>query len=331
MRRLTLILSDLYLAEEEAPDAMPAPNLEWLLRFADRTESIGDWRTWLASELGYAPADIQPFASFAGPPGAWFASPLHLLAALDHVRLPARGALTLDATQRGLWCEAFARTFGPQYTLHDDGVRGFFLTGLAPADVSTTDPARLLGADIASGLPRGAEAGELRRLMAEVEMWLHSEPLNDERVRRGSAPVSSLWLWGGGSAASNRPASRGGLGTATDVGFTGADAFVAALARHAGKTLCAVPRDAPRYEAGSTAAHEILVLAPMSGEPRTTLAEVDRLWIGDARRRIERGVVLDLVANDRVARISGHASWRFWRPRTSWAAALSRPAAHPEA
>src|SRR5688500_4965281 len=121
MRRLTLILSDLYLPEE-SHDTVPAPNLEWLLRYANRRRPIADWRSWLASELGYSPEAIQPLASFAGPRGAWFAMPVHLVAALDHVRLDARGLLTLDRNERGEWCEAFARTFGPVYTLHDDGV-----------------------------------------------------------------------------------------------------------------------------------------------------------------------------------------------------------------
>ena len=49
MRRLTLILSDLYLPDEAArgmavPTTRHLPNLEWLLRFADSPEPIGDWR-----------------------------------------------------------------------------------------------------------------------------------------------------------------------------------------------------------------------------------------------------------------------------------------------
>ncbi len=55
MRRLTLILSDLYLPEEAGrgmtvPTTRDLPNLEWLLRFAESPEHIGDWRSWLLEQ-----------------------------------------------------------------------------------------------------------------------------------------------------------------------------------------------------------------------------------------------------------------------------------------
>jgi hypothetical protein len=34
--------------------------------------------------------------------------------------------------------------------------------------------------------------------MSEIEMWLHTLPLNAQRERRGAVPISTLWLWGGG-------------------------------------------------------------------------------------------------------------------------------------
>jgi hypothetical protein len=326
MRRLTLILSDLYLPEESR-DTVPAPNLEWLLRYANGRQPIADWRTWLASELGYRPEAIQPLASFTGPRDAWFATPVHLLAALDHVRLDARGLLSLERTEREEWCAAFERTFGPVYELRDDGVRGFYLTGLAPANVSTTDPARLLGADIAPGLARGANAGELRRLAAEIEMWLYAEPLNVARTRRGERPVSALWLWGGGAARRSetpKPPSN-------DVEFVGDDTFVAALARDAGSVPRPVPREGSALGDEIRAAHLVVVLAPMSSEPRMSLADVDRLWLGEARRVAERGAVLHVVVNDWVVRVSGRASWRFWRRRVGWTAGLAHPSRGPEA
>jgi hypothetical protein len=328
MRRLTLILSDLYVSEQSR-EIVPAPNLEWLLRYAHAREPIADWRTWLASGLGYGPDAVHPLASFAGPRGAWFATPVHLLAALDHVRLDARGLLALERTERAQWSEAFARTFGPQYALHDDGVRGFYLTGLAPAEVSTTDPARLLGADIGPGLPRGVHAGELRRLAAEIEMWLHAEPLKAARGRRGVPPVSALWLWGGGVM----PELGGPKPSQNDVEFVGDDAFVAALARDAGKPMRSVPEQptAALGESVGPATHLVVVLAPMSSEPRMSLTDVDRIWLGAARRIVERGDALDIVVNDWVVRVSGRASWRFWRRPVRWAAGLAHPARGQEA
>ena len=48
--------------------------------------------------------------------------------------------------------------FGPQYSLHDGGERAFILTGL-DASTTTTDPARLLDADIGPALPGADRAG----------------------------------------------------------------------------------------------------------------------------------------------------------------------------
>jgi hypothetical protein len=247
---------------------------------------------------------------------------VHLLAALDHVRLDAQGLLDLERTERGEWSAAFARTFGPQYSLLDDEVRGFFLTGLAAAEVRTTDPARLLGADIAPGVPRGANAAELRRLAAEIEMWLHAEPLNAARARRGARQVSALWLWGGGAA----PVTEAPKPPRDDVEFVGNEVFVAALARDAGRSMRSVPEQpAELDESGMSAAHRVVVLAPMSSEPRMSLPDVDRVWLGAARRAVERGDVLDVVVNDWFVRVSGRASWRFWRQRVGWASGLAHP------
>src|SRR5215510_5037703 len=107
MRRLTLILSDLYLPEEAAGKASPPqtvelPGLDWLLRFAQRPRRIADWRTWLAAQLGMSKFAQLPVALacelqfLARGIGAWLATPVHLEARLDHVRLVDRGVLRIE-------------------------------------------------------------------------------------------------------------------------------------------------------------------------------------------------------------------------------------------
>jgi hypothetical protein len=335
MHRLTLILSDLYLPAEEAEEVAAAssralsdlalPELEWLLRFARTRERIADWRSWLASELGLAPDAGRSRAAFAGPAGAWFATPVHLHAAMDHVRLDARGVLSLPAEERAAWIDAFARGFGPAFALHDDGVGGFFLTGLVASETATVDPARLLGADIARGIPRGAGSAPLRRLAAEMEMWLHGEPLNAARARRGAPPISALWIWGGehpfpvAPAPPNTPRGEA-------IWLAGADPFVAALARETGRSLAIVPPGIADLR--REAAHAIVVLSPMSGQTRTTLADVDREWFGGARRLLAGGDVerIGIVANDVRFEVARGAGFRFWRRHRHWTRALSAQA-----
>ncbi len=55
----------------------------------------------------------------------------------------------------------------------------------------------LSAGDPTPGLARGAAGGTLRRLGAEIEMWLHEHPLNQQRrTGRGQLPVTTLWFWG---------------------------------------------------------------------------------------------------------------------------------------
>jgi hypothetical protein len=66
-----------------------------------------------------------------------------------------------------------------------------------------------MGASIADAQRADAANPALRRLGAEIEMWLHDHAVNDARGRRGEPPVTALWLWGGGGPAASDLASRG--------------------------------------------------------------------------------------------------------------------------
>jgi hypothetical protein len=174
MRRLTLILSDLYLPEESdraeasgapAAGALAMPALEWLLRFASARRTTGDWRAWLVASLGLdalrdvPPAQLAARAHLSAELAsqAWFATPVFFDLHINHVRLNSRGLLRVDPAEGAQLCEAFARDFGADYTLHYAGARGFLLSGLRSAGGPTLDPARLLGADVTPGLRRPGE------------------------------------------------------------------------------------------------------------------------------------------------------------------------------
>src|SRR4051812_40658552 len=137
MRRLTLILSDLYFPEEAAqavhrPAPLVLPNLSWLLRFASSVQPVDDWRRWLAAELrlgalehgSIAPMAASAFLDPALANNAWIANPVHLSARLDHVRLVDRGLIRVSPDEQSTWCAEFARQFAPQYLLHPGGPRG---------------------------------------------------------------------------------------------------------------------------------------------------------------------------------------------------------------
>ena len=332
MRRLTLILSDLYLPSEDLPAAagrgagfaaINLPHLDWLLRVAS-VERIGDWRSWLSADLGRFDLTRMSLAqacargSLPEPlsSNAWLATPVQLEARIDHVRLADRGLLRLSADERETWRQEFARVFGPDYALHDAGERGFLLSGVSASRAASIDPARLLDADIGRALP-SATAGELRRLGTEIEMWLHGTPVNAARERRGEKRVSALWLWGGGGSESVP-----GLGTEppSHPHLLGGDPFLSALA---GVAAVSTPVSFARLPVRADRC--IVELAPMSGRKDESLVELESNWFGPARDALNQGeLMIDFIANDRWFRIAARPGWRFWRRRTSWLAQLSR-------
>jgi len=334
MQRLTLILSDLYLPEEAARDAtvqpLDLPHLDWLLRFA-AAERSGDWRHDLARDLGrpdLAAASAAALAAreilpLAVGESAWLATPVRLEARLDHVRMLDRGLPRLDVAERAVWREEFTRAFAP-YALHDAGPRAFLLTGLAPAEIATVDPARLLDADIGRALPQGLPARELRRLAAELEMWMHGSPINLARERAGLPRLSALWLWGGGAQAP-APAASSTPAIAASLRFHGDDPAFAGLAR----ALTGMPPSQlpAGFDALRAAPARVLVeLTPLNGAPGASLQSLDAEWFAPARAALNDGALaaLDIVANDRWFRIAARPGWRVWRRRTPWLTQLGQ-------
>jgi hypothetical protein len=322
MRRLTLILSDFYLPEESGrgatfPTTRELPGLEWLLRFADSPEHIGDWRQWLLAQT--APGFNSIPLADRDLDSTWLATPVALEARLDHVRLLDRGLLRLDESERASCREEFAQIFGPQFVLHDGGERTFFLSGLPRAAVHIADPARLIGNEIGPALP-GREAGELRRLWAEIEMWLHGAVFNNVRERAGKQRVSALWLWG---AQSTPPPRERVEGWRADAAYFGGDPMIAALSR-----LDSSPAGAPKQLAHiqSDAPHVVVEFAALTGEPHESLETLDTNWFAPAKSALLTGELreLELVANDRRFRIGTRAHWRVWRRRRTWLAQFAR-------
>ena len=336
MRRLTLILSDLYLPDEAPEEAVAAavaplelPGLTSLLRVASKAP-LPDWRAWLAAEIGSSVLAEIPVAQVAGrglvpahdAATAWLATAVHLSARLDHVRLVDRGLLTVADDERAALCEDFGRQFGPEYQLHSGKGREFLLTGVPACDAVTVDPARLLDTDIAPALARGKDALKLRRVSAEIEMWLHASAVNETRERARAPRISALWLWGGGLPATVREKEVDpgpGAGNRAAVSLHGGDSFLAGLA-HCAKLNS--PAAAPAALSGldQRVEHHLVELAAMCGEPPASLPELDESWFVPARAALDSGTlsVLDIVANDARFRVTPKARWRFWRPRRTW-------------
>jgi hypothetical protein len=356
MSEVAIILSDLYLAaagrggvddhRAAVPrDALPA--LTRIARFAGVSPLAGDWRGWLAGWLGRAdvaaaasttPAVIAAAglpASAALPPpigSVWLATPLHLVAGLSSVHLDYRGLLKLDAATLATLCHDFDADFAERgFSLRQLAGGGLIACGPTFGDLPVTcDPARLLGGGIAGSTVHGPGATPLLMLGAELEMWLHAHPLNAVRARRHEAPLTTLWLWGGGAplaAPTLRSAAPVAHADATFMTVFGEDPVIPGL--------CALSGARQRAPAGS--AHDIL----NSGAARTAaviqlfhtekpqpatlldlLQHLDERVLAPVVTALKDGVIrqLTLIANDRCSVLTARDGLRFWRrSRGPWA------------
>ncbi|HQW08745.1 MAG TPA: hypothetical protein PLC64_03190 [Steroidobacteraceae bacterium] len=317
MSELVLILP---VASAGARAALASP----LARARESRLAAGDWRTWLAQRLGVEalaqrpPAQVAAAAVGVAAEGAWFATPVALVAALDHVRMHATGWLTLTEGEACELAARFASVFeGSGLALSPAGAEGFLLSGLAADPVRTHDPAHLLAADIGPWLAAGEGAAALRRLGTEIEMWLHEHPVNRARARRGVAPVSTLWLWGGGeslcvatqTAAPRKPA-RAGLPRAY-----GSDSWLRGLWQAAGRPI---DGDAEALAQVQMTPHADTVVVARCGVDEDVAGRwCDPALAHLAARRIK---AVQLVIDDRLFRFSRFDLVKPWRRTVSWAA-----------
>jgi len=338
VREIVILIADLYL-EPDLPGSgeSAGAGIAHLTRFGSKHPLEDGWRAWVARWLGLpqyartAPASIAA-AALADPPAAgsvWLATPLHLTAGLTSVHFDRRSVLRLPLAELAALAAGFGETFrGSGFDLHPLESGELLLCGPAGAAPSTTtEPARLLVESVAEALPVGEGAPMLRRLGAEIEMWLHGHPLNDQRARRGAPPVSTLWMWGGGAPALTRPAAARKIAAAA----FGVDAYVRGLWRVAGGETAAMPVDwdtvtgEPRVQRalGVVEVVELLHAHP-SWRLADALAEIDRRLISPSLAALHRGGLdrLVLVANDRCLTLRAADRWRLWRRRRAGLAGL---------
>jgi hypothetical protein len=333
-----MVIADLYLprATETVPPpglaatCAPLPGIETASRFGERAHLPQGWRAWLARHLGradlaaLAPASVAGAAhpSVARGAGAsWIATPVHFGAGSTRVYLDHRGLLRLAPEELATLTAEFRRNFTAQeLSLLPLASGDLLLTTASIAPVATTEPARCAGGDVAQYLPQGPAAAPLRRLVAEIEMWLHAQALNEARRRRGELPVSALWPWGaeGGRGEPERRAL-----PAAGMAF-GEDAWLAGMWHLQGGAVQALPqRLEDVLEAG--AAPRAVVVVRTAGELQHThadslaqaLARLDERFVSPALRALRRGELaqVTLIVNDVRATLARASRLRFWRRR----------------
>ncbi len=341
MQELVIVIPDLYLPRElrsasrESAAFADVPGIERIARFGTRARLAGGWRTWLLGSVGrtdlqgVAPVCVAAAARGAGfaaactaihAPAAgtrWIATAVHLRAGLTRVHLDHRGLLRLTPQEQSTLAEGFAHTFGPGSCALTPLATGEFLLstpGLEP--VATQEPARCAGSELDEQLPAARAAPAMRRLLAEIEMWLHAQPLNDSRRLRDEVPLTTLWPWGAAGRIV-RPELR--APSELPLAF-GCDAWLEGLWRLQGAACRAPPRSLEEVlEAGAGGAVLVVEVAEQLRSDETTLAgavsRLDERFVSPALQALRRGALdrLTVILNDARAQLERRGLRRFWR------------------
>lgn len=205
-------------AGRQALHALPLPRLEALLAgLSPSQRDDGDefsrsppHERVLARSQGWSGGDgglpwAAQAARLAGlEPGdlAWARlTPVHLHLGTEQVTLTDPAALRLDEDSSRALFERIHPLFASEgFVLHWAGPLQWLAAHEAFAELPTASLDRVVGRNIDAWLSDRREAPLLRRLLAEVQMLLYTEPLNAEREAAGLLPVNSLWLSGCGRA-----------------------------------------------------------------------------------------------------------------------------------
>jgi hypothetical protein len=228
------------------------------------------------------------------------------------VHLHPDGLLQLPNSAQQALVADFARVFGQApWALHALGRRELLLSG-PPLAQSAQDPAQFAGRDPAGGLPRGAAAATLRRLGAEIEMWLHEHRINLERERNGELPVSALWLWGALPVHAAATAEPGGGH------LYGEDAYAEALWRLRGKS--AAPLPAQFAAMGGPGGRHVVLYPTLGGTLGAALQRLEQCWLlpALAALRARQLSAIELLAGTHSYRLRWWQRGRFWRQRPRW-------------
>lgn len=310
------------------------PALTRLLRRARHLAQAPDWQAGVMRALGMrglSAAAVAAGALPALPPGSGicFAAPLHAVAGISRVHLPPGGRLELEAGEDAAWQVAFNAEFATAgAALHATGEGGGWLL-VAPCAAGARDasPELLAGAALERA-PAGDDAQRaLRRLGAEVEIWLASHPLNHRRERRGEPVLNAIWFWGGArSQALPTPGALRGI-----VSGRRGDAWLAGLATWAGKTAVR----AGNWEAAARAEPGLLSARPGAGglavvvpelqagkSPASYWQELERCWFGPAEQALAEGEIstLQLQLGGAAWQVQRHSlrHWLRWGRRPWW-------------
>ena len=128
-------------------------------------------------------------------------TPAHWQLGTEQITMLAPQLLALDSAGSAAFLEAVRPLFETEgFELHASPAGHWLARHPVLANLPCASLDRVIGRNVDLWLPADPRARLVRRLQNEVQMFLHTHPLNEERERRGALPVNSFWLDGCGVA-----------------------------------------------------------------------------------------------------------------------------------
>jgi hypothetical protein len=135
-------------------------------------------------------------------------SPTHWHVGTEQISLTDPADLALDDADARRLFDAVRSLFdGDDWRLDWGSARRWYVQHPSLVELPSASLDRVVGRNVDWWLNTHPLAQSVRRLQAEVQMLLHSHPLNEARAARGLLPVNSFWISGTGAAAAPSTAS----------------------------------------------------------------------------------------------------------------------------
>ena len=198
------------------------------------------WQAALCHSLGESgatglqlPAAALLLGAMDNNTAAVRADPVHLQADRDTAKLLPLDMLDLDPTDADSLIQTINEFLsGDDLHLCLGADRGWYMSGWDGSSLESFPPSFLANRNASAFLPTGNNSEQWRRLMTEIQMLLHTHPVNEKRASQGQLPINSLWFWGGGVPCKAPSAS--GVNDIGELCVYADDEFSKALCEHLG-------------------------------------------------------------------------------------------------
>ena len=192
---------------ETTTSSMRAPALETLLARGNlRSHPAPGVEVALCQLLGITQQQDWPVAPItleadggSAEQAYWMrADPVHLRVMRDRIVLADSSVLNLTAQEADALTTSIGQHFGEALQPRPCHPSRWYIQLVQAPRLVTTPLSVVCGRDIQPLMPQGEDAPRFRSILNEVQMLLHSHPVNQQREARGELTINALWLWGGG-------------------------------------------------------------------------------------------------------------------------------------